>query len=275
MKRVQKVAQGRRVAAIETLNVEHWIPESGYWDSSVLEQVASQSWSKTRLAHIDLSAWQSFIDDLPRDPYVNRRWKRMSWLHLNDQGEVEALGECPMAQGGRFNDAASMADRLRYYEPLLPEFSEREDVKAFVKAWAALWGLERGVPILMQITGVRGDGTVDPLQGQGIHADGCKYLSIVVLNRDNVSGAVNTLYRDKAGQQEVGRVTLAPGEVLHLRDDRLFHSVDAITQCEPSAPFERFIIIINACFADEFQNRMLRRHFPLAVLNEAILESAS
>ncbi|MED5295121.1 2OG-Fe dioxygenase family protein [Halomonas cupida] len=276
MKSIKEMNVGRHLALVEDAGaIQEWYetPAPGYWESSVHEEVASQSWSKTTLARIDLAAWQAFVADLPRDPYVNQRWKRMSWLHLNDSGEVETLGECPMAQGGRFNDAASMADRLRYYEPLLPAFTEREDVKAFVKAWAELWELPARSPILMQITGVRGDGCVDPLQGQGIHADGCKYLSIVVLSRDNVEGAVNTLYLDKAGQQEVGRITLAPGEILHLRDDQLFHSVDSIRQCREDAPFERFIIIINACFVDEFQNRMLRRHFPDATLNVAVHDS--
>ncbi|TKD64431.1 hypothetical protein FBG13_04120 [Cobetia marina] len=242
---------------------------SEYWPTSVHEELARQHWSKATITpHIDLNAWQGFLDNLPRDPYVNTRWKRMSWLHLNDQMEVETLGECPMAQGGRFNDAASMADRLRYYDPLEAAFTERDDVRAFVKAWADMWGIGPREPILMQITGVRGDGTIDPLQGQGIHADGCKYLSILVLNRENVSGAINTLYRDKAGSELLATTELAPGEVLHIHDDQLFHSVSSITQDNAGQHFERFIIIINCSFIDEFQNRMLRRHFPGAVLND-------
>lgn len=242
---------------------------SQYWPEAVHEELARQHWSKASItSQIDLEAWQGFLKDLPRDPYVNTRWKRMSWLHLNDQHEVETLGECPMAQGGKFNDAASMADRLRYYAPLEESFTEREDVRAFVKAWADMWGIGPREPILMQITGVRGDGTIDPLQGQGIHADGCKYLSILVLNRENVSGAINTLYQDKAGKELLTTTELAPGEVLHIHDDQLFHSVSSITQENAGEHFERFIIIINCSFIDEFQNRMLRRHFPDAVLND-------
>ncbi|QTF91343.1 2OG-Fe dioxygenase family protein [Halomonas sp. BM-2019] len=189
-------------------------------------------------------------------------------LCLDEHGDVEQMGECPMAQGGAFNDAESMADRLRYYAPLTDDFLSRPDVRAFVRAWASLFGIGPREPILMQITGVRGEGQVDPLQGQGIHADGCKALSILVMNRENVSGAESHLYADKAGTRPLADVTLAPGDILHLRDDRLFHSVDGIDQRDPGAPFERFIIIINSRFVDAFQNRMLRRHFPDAVLNE-------
>lgn len=240
-----------------------------YWSTAVVDTLARQDWALTDVHdRIDLTAWQAATADLPRDPYVNRRWKRMSWLALDDTGEMQALGHCPMAQGGAFNDAASMADRLRYYAPLTEAFLARTDVRAFVKAWARLWDLQANEPILMQITGVRGEGQVDPLQGQGIHADGCKALSILVVTRENVAGGENHLYADKAGKQPLTDATLAPGEILHLRDDRLFHSVDGLAQQDPEAPFERFIVIINSRFVDEFQNRILRRHFPDAVLNE-------
>ena len=239
-----------------------------YWPPGVDRELDQQQWSHTDVRErIDLDAWQRFLADLPRDPYVNRRWKRMSWLCIDDQGGVQEMGECPMAQGGAFNDAESMADRLRYYEPLTDDFLSRADVRAFVRAWALLWGIAPREPILMQITGVRGEGQVDPLQGQGIHADGCQALSILVVNRENVSGAENHLYADKAGSRPLTDLTLDPGDILHVRDDRIFHSVDGISQRDAGAPFERFIIIINSRFVDEFQNRMLRRHFPDAVLN--------
>ncbi|SHK64749.1 2OG-Fe dioxygenase family protein [Halomonas caseinilytica] len=241
-----------------------------YWSPEVTAQLAEQDWAMTSLRdRLDLPAWQSFTADLPRDPYVNQRWKRMSWLALDGNGEVQDMGHCPMAQGGAFNDAESMADRLRYYAPLTETFLQRPDVKAFVRAWARLWKLQANEPILMQITGVRGKGQVDPLQGQGIHADGCQALSIMVVSRHNVTGADNHLYADKAGTRPVADATLDPGDILHLRDDRLYHSVDAITQQNAEEPFERFIIIINSRFVDPFQNRVLRRHFPDAVLNEA------
>ncbi|MFY0990428.1 2OG-Fe dioxygenase family protein [Halomonas sp. C05BenzN] len=244
-------------------------PLADYWSPEVPTTLRQQHWSLTDIrSRIDLEAWQGFVADLPRDPYVNRRWKRMSWLTLDSHGDVEVMGDCPMAQGGSFNDAESMADRLRYYDPLTPDFLARSDVKAFVRAWARLWGIGPREPILMQITGVRGDGRVDPLQGQGIHADGCKALSILVLNRENVTGAENHLYADKAGTRPLADATLAPGDILHLCDDRLYHSVDGIAQQDATLPFERFIIIINSRFVDDFQNRILRRHFPEAVLNE-------
>ena len=242
-----------------------------YWNSSVHLELEQSQWSLADInRHIDLAAWLPFLSNLPRDPYVNTRWKSMSWLQLLEEGNVEVMGDCPMAQGGMFNDADSMADKLRYYSSLEPAFIARQDVQAFVREWAALWGIGPREPILFQITGVRGKGKLDPLQGQGIHADGCKYLSILVINRENVSGATSRLYQDKAGKKELAELVLEPGQILHIRDDKLFHSVDNVAQMNDELPFERFIIIINSCFVDGFQNRMLRRHFPSAVLNNVL-----
>lgn len=84
-----------------------------------------------------------------------------------------------------------------------------------------------------------------------------------------MAGAENHLYADKAGTNSLVDITLNPGDILHLSDDRLFHSVDGIEQLDSEAPFERFIIIINSRFVDDFQNRMLRRYFPEAILNES------
>ncbi|SDL80930.1 hypothetical protein SAMN05661010_02625 [Modicisalibacter muralis] len=253
-----------------------WMPNdtmsnahSHYWNPSVHYELDQAHWSLTDINHkIDISAWKPFLSNLPRDPYVNTRWKRMSWLNVLDDGRVEVMGDCPMAQGGMFNDADSMADKLRYYSGLEAEFVARDDVQDFVRAWAELWGIGAREPILFQITGVRGKDEIDPLQGQGIHADGCKYLSILVINRENVSGATSRIYSDKSGHKELAELMIEPGQILHIRDDTLFHSADNISQMNDEAPFERFIIIINSCFVDGFQNRMLRRHFPEAVLND-------
>ncbi|TYQ26456.1 2OG-Fe dioxygenase family protein [Pseudanabaena sp. UWO311] len=234
---------------------------------AVKKELDTQYWSIRNISQsVDLSAWRSFLRDLPPDPYVESRFKRMSWLHILRDGSVQDMGECAMAQGGNYNDACTMANKNRYYQPLESAFIEREDVQSFVADWAKLWGIGVGEPILMQITGVRGNGQIDPLQGQGIHADGCTALSIVLLSRENVYGATNYLYNDKEGTQPIATVVLNAGDILHLCDDKLFHNVDRITEQFPDVPFERFVIIINSRFVDNFQNDELRKCFPSAVL---------
>ena len=239
-----------------------------YWEPSVTHDLAQSSWSKTNIEeHIDLAEWQSYLSNLPKDPYVDTRWKRMSWLYLDDSNKLQVLHECPMAQGGQYNDAATMADKLRYYPPLQEEFLQRKDVQEFVKNWASLWDIGPQEPILMQINGIRGQQALDPLQGQGIHQDGSQFLSILVLNRNNVVGGSNALYKDKAGEHTITEVTLEPGEILHVRDNEVFHNVSEIHPINNDTPFERFIIIINSRFNDKFQNKILQEHYPEAVLN--------
>ncbi|MFW8591295.1 2OG-Fe dioxygenase family protein [Glaciecola sp. 2405UD65-10] len=240
-----------------------------YWGFRTQHEITKGAWSQTNISHqINLPEWQTYLQDLPRDTYVDARWKRMSWLYIDDDGEMNTLANCPMAQGGQFNDADTMADKLRFYPALEDSFLQREDVQAFVKAWADLWGINPKEPILMQINGVKGDKLLDPLQGQGIHQDGSQFLSILVLNRENVTGGHNTLYHDKAGQQQITHSTMAPGDIMHIRDNEVFHSVSSVQALDTNKPFERFIIIINCRFNDAFQNKILREHFPDVVLNE-------
>jgi len=240
-----------------------------YWNKHVTEEIYKGCWSKTNIAsHINLAQWQTYLQNLPQDTYVDTRWKRMSWLYIDDTGEINTLPNCPMAQGGNYNNAETMANRLRYYPALEHSFLQREDVKDFVKAWAELWGINNNEPILMQINGIRGKQLLDPLQGQGIHQDGSQFLSILVLNRKNVIGGTNTLSFDKQGKYPITEVTLAPGEIIHIRDNEIYHHVSSIEPLNNSLPFERFIIIINSRFNDPFQNKVLRKHFPGAKLTE-------
>ena len=240
-----------------------------YWDARVYEEVRGDNWSRTSVDNrIDLQGWLPHLKQLPRDPYVDTRWKRMSWFYLDQSGQPRVLAGCPMAQGGAFNDADTMADKVRHYAPLEDQFIQRDDVSSFIKGWADLWDIQPGEPILMQINGVRGDELTDPLQGQGIHKDGSQFLSVLVINRENVNGATSSLSFDKQGRQEIISADLAPGEILHIKDDQIYHSVSSLKPLDTSQPFERFIIIINCRFNDQFQNRILREHFPGAVLNE-------
>lgn len=239
-----------------------------FWPVHVRQDIDKQCWSKTCISEqINLTEWQSYLDDLPKDPYVETRWKSMSWLYFNESNELKVLDNCPMAQGGAYNDADTMANKLRHYPALDKNFLARDDVQEFVKAWAGLWRIDPNEPILMQITGVKGKQSLDPLQGQGIHQDGSKFLSILVLNRDNVTGGVNTIYKDKAGEQIISKTILAPGEILHIQDDEVFHHISSVQALDQQHSFERFIIIINARFNDTFQNRILRQHFADAVLD--------
>jgi hypothetical protein len=254
---------------IQSTTLTPSLKSQSYWDEHVINDIAQGNWSKTNInSRINLVEWQDYLVNLPRDPYVDTRWKRMSWLYLNESGCLNTLNACPMAQGGAYNDADTMADKLRYYPELEKSFLLRPDVQAFVKAWAELWGIKTNEPILMQINGVKGDHSLDPLQGQGIHQDGSQFLSILVLNRNNVIGGSNILYQDKSNQHPITDTILSPGEIMHIRDSEVFHDVSPVRPLNTKVPFERFIIIINSRFNDAFQNRILRQHFPDVVLNQ-------
>lgn len=255
---------------VQTPAIPALLAKLPYWPTHVKRDIAARSWSQTDInEQINLSEWQQYLHDLPKDPYVETRWKSMSWLYFTEGGDLKTLDNCPMAQGGAYNDADTMADKLRHYPAMDKTFLQREDVQEFIKAWAELWSINPQEPILMQITGVKGKQSLDPLQGQGIHQDGSQFLSILVINRENVTGGLNTIYKDKAGKQLIADSTLAPGEMMHIRDNEVFHNISSVQPLDQQQPFERFIIIINARFNDTFQNRILRQHFPDAVLHNS------
>jgi len=245
------------------------LTSKSYWNTHVTEELSEGYWSKTNItSHINLAEWQTYLQHLPKDTYVDTRWKRMSWLYIDDSGEINTLPNCPMAQSGNYNDAKTMSNKLRYYPALEHSFLQREDVKAFIRAWAELWGIYPGEPILMQINGIKGEQLLDPLQGQGTHQDGSQFLSVLVLNRKNVTGGKNTLSLDKQAKYPITEAILAPGDIIHIRDNKIYHNVSSIEPLNKYLPFERFIIIINSRFNDPFQNKVLREHFPDVVLNE-------
>jgi len=63
-------------------------PPGKYWDDRVYDAVRCGSWSKTDVHHrVNLQGWLPYLKQLPRDPYVDSRWKRMSWFYLNQSGE--------------------------------------------------------------------------------------------------------------------------------------------------------------------------------------------
>lgn len=213
---------------------------------------------------LDVSEWRPFLRTIPRDPYVEQRWKRMSWLTLTPTGEVTALGPCPMAQGRDFNDTDTMGDVVRHYAPLEDAFLERADVQRFVQTWAAQHGIGPGEPIMLQLNGVRGAEAVDPLQGQAIHSDGYEALGMMVIHRDNVRGGVSRLFADPDGQRQLTERCLMPGELLCVPDLELFHTVTPIEPEDPTRPVERFLAIICARPMDPLQLSTLRAHFPTA-----------
>lgn len=153
-----------------------------YWDIETINDIKKNNWAVENLnKKINLVEWAKYLDNLPKDHYVKERWKRMSWLYL-ENNRVSLLKDCPMAQGMNYNDAETMAEKLRNYAEIENDFFAREDVNEFILSWADLWGIKEKEPILIQINDVKGSQMIDPLQGQGIHKDGSHFLSVLVLN---------------------------------------------------------------------------------------------
>lgn len=242
-------------------NLLNPLPE--YWPHLTREKLNKNHWVVANIAHhLALSQWQTYLKNIPRDPYVESRWKQMLWLYSDKEHNIQTLPDCPMAQGGQFNDANTMADKLRFYPAIEAEFIQRPDVQAFIKHWMQLWDIAPFEPVLFQINGIKGTHACDPLQGQGIHQDGSQCLSVLVVSRQNVSGGENTLFHDKSGKQLIKKTTLNEGEILHLHDHKLYHNISTLLPTQRDNYYQRFVIIINSRFNDPFQKSVLKEYAP-------------
>jgi len=86
---------------------------------------------------------------------------------------------------------------------------------------------------------------VHDVTGQGIHTDGSDSGLLMVLSRENVVGADSGIYKDLAGQDQIMKETLQPGEVYVWRDNEIFHSVgDMFLEDDAKGYGERSVLVV-------------------------------
>lgn len=82
--------------------------------------------------------------------------------------------------------------------------------------------------------------------GQGIHTDGHNNAGLVVLSRENISGAANSIYKDLEGTDRIlGPKELAPGTALFWKDNQIYHEVGPISLAAGATEGSRAVLIIH------------------------------
>lgn len=78
---------------------------------------------------------------------------------------------------------------------------------------------------------------------EGVHQDGADYVFIMLVNRNNVSGAENTIHTLQG--EVIYKTTLQmPGEALLVDDRRYFHGVSDIVPKDPQDPATRDVLVL-------------------------------
>ncbi|MFB2975461.1 2OG-Fe dioxygenase family protein [Microseira sp. BLCC-F43] len=196
--------------------------ESAYEISFALEKVDS----------IKLEGFKGFFRDLPVDPYIkgNYRSRRLSRFKISGS-ELIKLPHGYFFQSKNYNPLLGGVKR---------EFAEVDDAmikldefKKLIFEFSHYCKLNPGVEIgVHQIrTSCSPDNFGNPAP-EGIHRDGCEFVGIFAVDRENIAGGETHLYVAKKEKPVFNKI-LKPGELLLVNDREFFHFTTPIKPLSP------------------------------------------
>ncbi len=214
-------------------------------------------------AHIDVDAWSDYCQRLEPDPFAPNRHKAITWLEFR-RGEFRPAQHYALHQKKQYNSQSG--DLARPYPQIESSFLQRRDFAAYLYRMAVLWRLRGPCLILFQLQRVdcvQGKG--DPTSGQGRHRDGVEHLTMLALNRRNITGAETRLYLNMQSDTPVYRETLQAGTGLHVKDLEVYHELGAMYPVEKQVPASRSVALFSAPVFHEAFSRNGQPAFPDAV----------
>jgi hypothetical protein len=196
--------------------------ESAYAISFALEKVDS----------IKLEGFKKFFTDLPVDPYIkgNYRLRRLSRFKILGDDLIklphgylfQSKNYNPLLGGIRreFSELDNALVELGEFKKLIFEFSNYCKLSP---------GVEIGVHQIRTTCSPDNFGNPAP---EGIHRDGCEFVGIFSVDRDNIEGGETHLYVAKKENPVFNKV-LKPGELLLVNDREFFHFTTSIKPVMP------------------------------------------
>lgn len=136
----------------------------------------------------------------------------------------------------------------RFYDLFPRTFIECAETQHVLSEFKRVFGIPEGQLVFVQVQ----SNNVSPedegrcLTGQGIHCDGADCAMIVCLDRKNVVGARNSLYKDTDGDEPIlDRHLLEVGSSLSWKDNEVYHYVEPVQLLDKSRKGSRTIMILN------------------------------
>ena len=222
------------------------------------------------------------------DAFV-RRDKHHAFVKFLENGEAIRSEQDWFCQPDQYNDFNGGFNRRYSLIPM--EVVQSPELRKAARAYQDFWKLpkEDWLFINIQINHFDEDSRGKCPTGQGIHSDGANHGGIVVLSRENIIGATNSIYNDLKGEDRVfGPVDVQPGEMILWKDNKIFHEVSPATlQANKTKGSRAVIVILDAAemfmtgipnpdntlgrneFPDEHKLRFQKEH------NEAASDAAS
>jgi hypothetical protein len=187
-------------------------PELAYAISFALERVDS----------IKLQGFKGFFTDLPVDPYIkgNYRFRRLSRFKIV-KNQLIKLPHGYLFQTKNYNPL--MGDVRREFAELDENLIQLDEFKKLVFEFSNYCKLDSSVEIgVHQIRTTCSPKNFGNPAPEGIHRDGCDFVGIFSVDRENIQGGETHLYVAKR-EKPVLKKVLHPGELLLVNDHDFFH----------------------------------------------------
>jgi hypothetical protein len=197
--------------------------ESTYAISFALEKVDS----------IKLEGFKPFFADLPVDPYIKGKYRlrRLSRFKIVED-ELIYLPHGYLFQSKNYNPL--LGGIKREFSELAPGLIELDEFKKMVFEFSHYCKLDEGVEIgVHQIRTTCSPDSFGNPAPEGIHRDGCEFVGIFSVNRENIEGGETHLYVAKKEKPVFNKV-LKPGELLLVNDRDYFHFTTPIKPMIPA-----------------------------------------
>ena len=195
-----------------------------------------------------LHEFQGYWDRLPRDPYLppefGTRLRRHGRFEFDTAvGKFSPLAAQPYFQSRETNPV--MGGMQRSFEPLLPEAATHPVLHAILQHSATVFPLHENARWLVNTHFIRIPTTLGA-KGcpcpEGIHNDGFEYISIHLIQRHRIKGALTRLFHND--QRPLATVNLQhPLDALFADDRKVLHYTDDFTPDETADGFRDTLLV--------------------------------
>jgi len=199
-----------------------------------LESNYAISFGLERINSLETSKFRKFFNNLPVDPYIKGGYRQRRLSHFQKfENDLIQLPHGYLFQSRDYNPV--VGDVKREFSELDRDLIALDEFKKLIFEFSNYCKLKPeasiGVHQIRTVCSPQNFGNPAP---EGIHRDGCDYIGIVAIDRQNIKGGETHLYLNKK-EKPIFKKVLNPGELLLLNDREHFHfttSVKPVTEAE-------------------------------------------
>ena len=197
--------------------------------------------------YLDFDSFRATWNDLPLDNYLSDkgkyRYRRYSVFLIKDN-KLHQLPNEPHYQSREYNNVNG--GYFRHYQALTSKASQSPVLKTIIDRVVSLITTESKRNWRVQCHQFRicaTDREVGKPTPEGIHQDGADYVFIMLVDRKNIIGAINTIH-NLSGDLLYEALLDKMGEAILLDDKRLLHGVSDLYQDKKNQASYRDVLVL-------------------------------